>query len=209
VLAPASVTDSLVTVATQLVGDLGVAGIFVLMLLESACVPIPSEVTMLFAGFGVSQGRFSLVAIVIAGVLGNLVGSWLAFAVGRFGRRELLERHGRRLRIDRRHLEWADRWFARHGSAAVLFSRMLPVIRTFISLPAGAARVPVARFSVLTAAGCVPWVLLLAVIGEQVGHDWRSWHGSLQYVDYVVVLAAAMAIAILVARRPWARTSGP
>jgi membrane protein DedA with SNARE-associated domain len=87
---------------------------------------------------------------------------------------------------------------------------MLPVIRTFISLPAGAARVPLARFSLLTAAGCVPWVLLLAVIGEPGGHDWRSWHGSLQYVDYfVVVAAAAMAIAILAVPRPWARTSGP
>jgi membrane protein DedA with SNARE-associated domain len=205
VLVLGSITDSLVNVATQLVGDLGLAGIFVLMLLESACIPIPSEVTMLFAGFGVSQGRFSLVAIVIAGVLGNLVGSWVAYGVGRYGRQELVERHGRRLHINQRHLEWADRWFERYGSAAVFFSRMLPLIRTFISLPAGAARVPFARFTTLTVAGCVPWVLLLAVIGEQVGRNWRSWHSSLQYVDYAMVAAAAVLIVFLVARRPWAR----
>jgi membrane protein DedA with SNARE-associated domain len=204
VFALAAVTDSLVNVATQLVGDLGLAGIFVLMLLESACIPIPSEVTMLFAGFGVSQGRFSLVAVVVAGVLGNLVGSWLAFGIGRFGRRELIERRGRRLR---RHLEWADRWFERYGSAAVFFSRLLPVIRTFISLPAGAARVPLGRFSVLTVAGCVPWVLLLAVIGEQVGRNWKSWHASLQYVDYGVVALAVVAIVFLAVRRPWSRST--
>lgn len=203
----ASVTDSLVTLATNLVGDLGLAGIFVLMLLESACIPIPSEVTMLFAGFGVSQGRFSLLAIVAAGVIGNLVGSWIAFRVGRYGRQELIERHGGKLHIDARHLAWADRWFTRYGSAAVLFSRMLPVIRTFISLPAGAARVPLARFSVLTAMGCVPWVLLLGVVGEQVGRNWKSWHSSLQYADYAVLAAAVMAIAFLTVRRPWARTS--
>jgi membrane protein DedA with SNARE-associated domain len=205
VLVLGSITDSLVNFATQLVGDLGLAGIFVLMLLESACIPIPSEVTMLFAGFSVSQGRFSLVAVVVAGVLGNLVGSWVAYGVGRYGRRELIERHGRRLHINQRHLEWADRWFERYGSAAVFFSRMLPLIRTFISLPAGAARVPFARFTALTVAGCVPWVLLLAVVGEQVGHNWKSWHSSLQYVDYAMVAAAVVVIVFLVARRPWAR----
>lgn len=205
----ASVTDSFVTLATQVVGDLGLIGIFGLMLLESACVPIPSEATMLFAGFGVSRGHYGLAAITVAGVLGNLAGSWVAFAVGRLGRRELLERHGATLHIDRRHLAWADRWFDRFGSGAVFFSRMLPIVRTFISLPAGAARVPLVRFSLLTVAGCVPWVLLLGVVGEQVGRNWTAWRGSLEYVDYAVVAAAVIGLGWVFARRPWSRqTSG-
>lgn len=207
-LALASVTDSLVTFATQLVADLGLVGIFALMLLESACIPIPSEATMLFAGFGVSQGNYGLAAITVAGVLGNLVGSWVAYALGSVGRRELVERHSTKLHIDSRHLDWADRWFERYGAVAVFFSRMLPIVRTFISLPAGAARMPLGRFSLLTVAGCVPWVLLLGVIGEQVGHNWSAWRGSLHYVDYGVLAAAGLSVAYLLVRRPWTRGAG-
>src|SRR5437660_9501895 len=115
----ASITESLVNFATNTVGDLGLAGIFVLMLLESACIPIPSEATMLFAGFNVSTGHHTLLAITVAGVLGNVVGSWVAYAVGYFGRVELLERHGSKLHISPRHLAWADRWFDRYGAPTV------------------------------------------------------------------------------------------
>src|SRR5438067_12247108 len=133
----ASISERLVTFAVNTIGDLGLGGVFVLMLAESACIPIPSEATMLFAGFAVSQGRFSLFAIVAIGVLANLVGSWIAYAVGYFGRIELVERHAHRLHIKPSHLAWADRWFARYGEATVFFTRILPIIRTFISLPAG------------------------------------------------------------------------
>ena len=132
----ASITDSLATFATNVVGDLGLPGIFLLMLLESACIPIPSEATMLFAGFNVHNGEYSLFAITVAGVLGNLVGSWIAYAVGYYGRIELIEQHGNKLHIRKSHLDWADRWFERYGDATVFFTRMLPIIRTFISLPA-------------------------------------------------------------------------
>jgi membrane protein DedA with SNARE-associated domain len=182
----ASITDKLVEFATNVVGDLGLAGIAVLMVPESACIPIPSEATMLFAGFNVSEGRYSLFAATLVGVAANVVGSWIAYAVGYFGRVGLLEQHGRRLHVKKHDLERADRWFERWGSWAVFFSRMLPIVRTFISLPAGVARMPFWRFTLLTFAGCVPWVLMLAFVGKQAGDNWEDWKDSLHYFDYAV-----------------------
>jgi membrane protein DedA with SNARE-associated domain len=196
----ASVTDPLVRFATNVVGDLGLAGVFVLMLLESACIPLPSEATMLFAGFNVSEGHYSLLALTAVGSVANLVGSWIAYAVGYYGRVDILEKHGRKLHIKPSHLAWADRWFARHGDATVFFTRMLPVIRTFISLPAGIARMPFWRFSVFTLAGCVPWVFLLALVGREVGSKWAEWKDSLHYVDYAVVALVVVGVVYLVVR---------
>src|SRR5919201_105576 len=136
-LPAASVTGPLVDLATNVIGALGTAGIFLLMLLDSACIPTSSEAIMLFAGFKVADGRFTLLEIVVAGVAGNLVGSWVAYGIGYYGRIELLERHGKWFHITPAHLAWADRWFERYGGATVFFARMVPVIRTFISLPAG------------------------------------------------------------------------
>jgi len=196
----ASITDTLVDFATNVVRDLGLPGIFGLMFLESACIPIPSEATMLFAGFNVHNGEYSLLAITVVGSLANLAGSWLAYAVGYFGRVELLERHGSKLHISKRRLEWADSWFERYGAATVFFTRMLPIIRTFISLPAGAARMPFWRFTLLTLAGCIPWVLALGFIGRQVGENWTQWRDSLHYVDYAVAALIVVAIIWLVIR---------
>ena len=186
VLVLASVTDKLATFATDVVGDLGLPGIFLLMAPESACIPIPSEATMLFAGFNVHEGEYPLWAAVAVGSVANLVGSWVAYAVGYYGRVELLEKHGKFLHITPSHLAWADRWFERYGAPAVFFSRMLPIIRTFISLPAGVARMPFWKFSALTLAGCVPWVLALTLIGKSVGANWVEWKDHLHYVDYAV-----------------------
>jgi membrane protein DedA with SNARE-associated domain len=183
----ASITDKLVEFATNVVGDLGLAGIALLMVPESACIPIPSEATMLFAGFNVSNGKYSLLAAVAVGVAANVVGSWIAYAVGYYGRVGLLEQHGRRLHIKKHDLERADRWFERWGSWAVFFSRMLPIVRTFISLPAGVARMPFWRFTLLTLAGCVPWVFMLAFVGKQAGDNWSQWKDNLHYVDYAVL----------------------
>ncbi len=197
----ASITDSFVQLATNVVNDLGLIGIFLLMLAESACIPIPSEATMLFAGFSVSEGHYSLIAITIAGVAGNLAGSWIAYAVGYYGRMELVERHAHKLHIKASHVEWADRWFGRYGEATVFFTRLLPIIRTFISLPAGIARMPFWRFTVFTLLGCIPWVFLLGFIGDQVGHNWTQWKDSLRYVDYAVVVLAVAGIVYLIVRR--------
>ena len=196
----ASLTDPLVEFATGVVEDIGLLGIFVLMLLESACIPIPSEATMLFAGFAVSEGEYSLFAATMVGSLANLAGSWIAYWVGYAGRVDILEKHGRKLHIKKSHLEWADRWFEKHGDATVFFTRMLPIIRTFISLPAGVARMPFWRFSVLTFLGCVPWVLLLTYIGKQAGDSWEDWKDSLHYVDYFVAACIVIGVVYLVIR---------
>jgi membrane protein DedA with SNARE-associated domain len=196
----ASLTDPLVNVATDFIDSVGVVGVFILMLLESACIPIPSEATMLFAGFNVAEGDMSLLGIVVAGVAGNLVGSWIAYAVGYYGRIELLDRN-RFIHVNRRHLEWADSWFERHGDATVFFTRMLPIVRTFISLPAGVARMPFWRFTVFTLVGCVPWVLALAIIGREVGDRWDDWQSHLHYLDYAVIAAVIAAVVYLIVRR--------
>jgi membrane protein DedA with SNARE-associated domain len=194
------IVDPLVNAATDVIDTLGLAGVFGLMLLESACIPVPSEAIMLFAGFNVHEGDMTLFGIVAAGVLGNVVGSWVAYAAGYYGRIELLDRN-RLIHVNRKHLEWADRWFQRHGDATVFFTRMLPIIRTFISLPAGVARMPFWRFTLFTLAGCVPWVLMLGVIGREVGERWEEWRDYLHYLDYVVLLAIAIGIAYLLIRR--------
>lgn len=199
------IVDPLVNFATDLIGAIGYAGIFVLMLLESACIPIPSEATMLFAGFKVDDGDLTLIGITLAGVAGNVVGSWAAYAAGYYGRLELLERH-RVFHVNPKHLAWADDWFQRHGEATVFFSRMLPIIRTFISLPAGIARMPFWRFTIYTVAGCLPWVLLLGWIGVQVGDNWEAWKDKLHYFDYVVIAAVIGLIAYALIKR---RRSGP
>ena len=138
----ASITDPIVNLAVDVVDAMGLAGVFVLMVLESACIPIPSEATMLFAGFNVAEGHYTLLAATLVGTSANLVGSWIAYGVGYFGRVNLIEKHGRKILIKQDHLEVADRWFARHGDATVFFTRMVPIVRTFISLPAGVAKIP-------------------------------------------------------------------
>jgi membrane protein DedA with SNARE-associated domain len=196
----ASITDPIVNAAVDVVDAMGLPGVFVLMFAESACIPIPSEATMLFAGFNVSNGEYSLFAATAVGSIANLAGSWLAYWLGYIGRVDLLEKHGRKLHIKKSQLEWADRWFERHGDATVFFSRLIPIIRTFISLPAGVARMPFWRFSVLTLAGCIPWVLMLTFIGKQAGDNWESWKDSLHYVDYTVAAAIVIGAAYLLIR---------
>ena len=197
----ASITDPIVEVAVDVVRELGLTGVFILMVLESACIPVPSEATMLFAGFNVSDGEYSLFAATAVGSVANLVGSWIAYAVGYFGRVDLIEKHGHRLFIRQHHLDWADRWFERHGDATVFFTRMLPIVRTFISLPAGVAKMPFWRFSAFTLAGCVPWVLMLTFIGKEAGNRWEDWKDSLHYVDYAVVVAIVIGVIYLLIRR--------
>jgi membrane protein DedA with SNARE-associated domain len=206
----ASATDFIlnpvVNAATEFIGSTGLAAVFLLMALESACIPIPSEAIMLFAGFAVSKGELTLVGIIVAGVLGNLVGSWVAYAVGYYGRLDLLERN-RLIHLNPRHLAKADDWFERYGAATVFFSRMLPIVRTFISLPAGVARMPFWRFTVYTLAGCVPWVTALALLGKGVGSNWESWRHNLGYLDYVIVVAVIAGVGYWLWRRRQNRDS--
>ena len=196
----ASITGPIVDFATNVVDDLGLAGIFGRMLLDSACIPTSSEAIMLFAGFNVADGRFTMLEIVIAGSAGNLVGSWVAYAIGYYGRIELLKRHGKWLHIGPKQIAWADRWFERYGDATVFFSRMLPVIRTFISLPAGVARMPFWRFTVLSILGIIPWVLAWGILGDQVGSDWDKLQEKAHYADYVILAGIIAMILYFVIR---------
>jgi len=204
VLVTASITDPLVELAVDVVDAMGLPGIFLLMVAESACIPIPSEATMLFAGFNVAREEYSLLAVVATGTLANVVGSWIAYAVGYYGRVDILEKHGKKLHVKPSHLKWADDWFAKYGSATVFFTRMLPIVRTFISLPAGVARMPFWRFTALTALGCIPWILMLTLIGREVGDNWEDWKDRLHYVDYAVA-ALIVAAAAYYGVRWWKR----
>ena len=186
---------------TAPIESLGLLGIFLLMVPESACIPIPSEATMLFAGFNVAEGEYSLFLATFVGVAANVVGSWIAYAIGYFGRVDLIEKHGRKVFIKPHHLKWADNWFEKYGDATVFFSRMLPIVRTFVSLPAGVARMPLLRFSVLTVLGTLPWCIMLVAIGDVAGNRWDEWHRRFGYLDYVVVAAAIVAVGWLLLRQ--------
>jgi membrane protein DedA with SNARE-associated domain len=205
----ASVTDvvlnPVVEAATEFISSTGYPAVFLLMALESACIPIPSEAIMLFAGFAASKGELTLIGIVVAGVLGNLVGSWVGYAIGYFGRTDLLERH-RLFHVSPERLRQAEGWFERYGEATVFFSRMLPIVRTFVSVPAGVAKMPIARFSLFTLLGSIPWVLALALVGEAVGDNWETWRHNLGYLDYVVVAAIVAGIGWWLLRRRQTQT---
>jgi membrane protein DedA with SNARE-associated domain len=204
----ASISESLVNSTAHFVRDAGLPGIFALMAVSSACIPIPSEVVMLFAGFAVadptqshSSHHLTMVGVVLAGLLGTLVGSWLAYAVGRGGRLELLERHGAKFHMGPAQIQRADRWFARYGQPAVLFGRVIPVVRAFVSLPAGMARMPLGRFTVLTVIGTIPWVLALALAGHALGGSWTSVRKGFEYVDYVVVVVVVIGVCWAIVQR--------
>ncbi|HEV3322559.1 MAG TPA: DedA family protein [Solirubrobacteraceae bacterium] len=204
----ASVTESVVTTTWHLVRDGGLPAVFALMAIGSACIPIPSEVVMLFAGFAVADPggsgahhHLTMTGIVLAGLLGTLVGSWVAYALGRGGRLELMERHGHLVHMGPAQIERADRWFSRYGEMTVLFGRMIPLVRAFVSLPAGVAKMPLPRFSALTVIGSIPWVLALALAGHALGGEWTSVRKGFEYVDYAIVALVVVGIGYWIVRR--------
>ncbi len=165
------------------------------MLLESACIPIPSEVIMPFSGYLVFTGRFMMWQIVFWGALGNLVGSALAYWVGFYGGRPLVEKYGKYILVSNRDLETADKWFSKYGQRAVFFSRLLPAVRTFISLPAGIARMDFKKFSFYTLIGSLPWSLALAYVGLALGENWASIRVYFEKFDYII---AALVILVII-----------
>ncbi|WP_007514277.1 DedA family protein [Pseudofrankia saprophytica] len=182
----------------------GVLAVFLLMALESACVPIPSEVIMLIGGAlaagAIEDAHPSLVLVIIAGVVGNVVGSYVAWAVGRFGGPAVIRRFGRYVFLREHDLEKAERWFERRGAASVLVGRLLPVIRTFISLPAGIAAMPPLRFGVYTTLGCIPWTAALGIAGYAVGDHWEKIANAFHGPSYIIAAVVAVALIILAAR---------
>lgn len=192
---------------TDEIARYGYPAIFVLMVLESACVPIPSEVTMLFGGALVSASflaahqRLDFAAVALIGTAGNLAGSWLAYWAGYAGGRSLLVRWGRYLLLSRREIDRAHDWFERYGHEAVFFGRLLPVVRTFISLPAGVARMSFARFTLYTLLGCLPWCFVLTSLGYGLGERWDEVEAVLRPFSWFIAAVIVAAIVWWVRRR--------
>lgn len=192
---------------TNLIGDYGYLAVFFLMVLESACIPVPSEVTMLFGGalastaFAGAGNELDLVTVALVGTAGNVVGSWLAYWAGAVGGRPLIDRFGRYVLVLPHEVDRAQEWFERWGELAVFVSRLLPVIRTFISLPAGVARMPFWRFTVYTVLGCLPWTFALAWLGYILGENWTEVEDILQPVAWAIAVAVLAVVVWWVAHR--------
>jgi membrane protein DedA with SNARE-associated domain len=197
----ASITGSLVTLATNAINDLGLWGIAALVI-SSAVIGIPgTEVTMLFAGFSVSQGHLSMGGVIAAGVAGDLIGATIAYVIGYKGLHELLARAPGPLHVSPRQLQRAHAWFDRFGAPVITVSRLLPLLRAVFPYAAGVAEMPYLRFIVAAAIGSVIWIGGLASLGRAVGSDWSTWRHYLEYVDYAAAAALLCLIGYLLLRR--------
>lgn len=180
------------------ISALGYPGVVLMMGIESACIPLPSEIIMPFSGYLVYTGRFDIWGVAFAGAVGCVLGSLVAYWVGMYGGRPVIEKYGRYVLISLHDLDIADRWFERRGELIVFASRLLPVIRTFIAFPAGVARMNLGRFVVYTFVGSFPWCLGLAYVGQKLGEQWdknqalKSWFHRF---DFVIGIIGLMAIA--------------
>jgi membrane protein DedA with SNARE-associated domain len=180
------------------ISTLGYGGVVLLMAIESACIPLPSEIIMPFAGYLVYKGQFNLWAVGVAGAVGCVVGSWVAYYVGLYGGRPFIEKYGRYVLLSRHDLDLADRWFARYGEVIVFASRLLPVVRTFIAFPAGVARMNMTRFTVYTFLGSLPWCVALAYVGQVLGEQWdknetlKTWFHRFDFLIGAVILLGAI-----------------
>ncbi len=186
--------------ALEIIKTTGYVGIFILSALESAAIPIPSEVVIPFSGFLAANGQFNIFWVVGAATLANLAGSAVLFLVGRSGGRWILERYGKYVLVHKKDMDMADGWFSRHGAATVFWGRMLPVVRTFISLPAGVAKMNLPRFCLFTFLGALPWNFVLVLIGVKAGENWDILHGYFRKADIFVVILVMVAVAWYVFR---------
>ena len=185
--------DSVVHALERLVTGYGYIGIFGLSLASSACIPFPSEVTMLVGGWYAAQGRLNFLLVGILGVAGNLLGSLIAYGIGRWKGRPFLERYGRFVLLRPHEIDRAEAWWDRHGEAATFFGRLIPLVRTFISLPAGIAKMPMGRFLVYTLLGIIPWTFGLAWLGYVVEDRWQD---MLKYFDWPAIVVAVVLVVI-------------
>lgn len=192
------IISALASWIVAIISGAGYAGVVLLMAIESACIPLPSEIIMPFAGYLVSIGKANLIGVATAGAIGCNIGSTVAYYVAAFGGRAALERWGRYVLFSRRELERTDQFFARYGAATVFFGRLLPVVRTFIAFPAGVARMPLLKFQIYTFLGSWPWCFALAYAGYLLGARWDS-DPTLRKVfhDFDAVLAVVLLAALL------------
>lgn len=184
------------------IASLGYGGIVLLMAIESACIPLPSEIIMPFSGYLVFKQEFTLWGVALAGAIGCVLGSLLAYAIGAYGGRTLVYKYGRYVLISHQDLELADRWFARHGGITVFIGRLLPIIRTFIALPAGISRMSLTPFVVYTFTGSLIWCYGLAWIGVKLGENWRTLGAYFHKFDTVIAIVILVGV-IWYVRRHW------
>jgi membrane protein DedA with SNARE-associated domain len=182
----------------SLIAATGYGGIVILMAIESACIPLPSELIMPFAGYLVFEGTMKLIWVATAGAIGCNLGSLVAYEIGCYGGRPLVERYGRWILLGRPELDWAERFFARWGYLAVFIARLLPVIRTFIALPAGVARMPRLRFHIYTFVGSWLWCLALAWFGMKLGENWRGLGKYFHKFDAVILIVLVGGLIVFV-----------
>lgn len=168
------------------ISSTGYFGIMALMAIESAAIPLPSEIIMPFSGYLVAQGDFNFWWVSFWGAFGNLIGSFIAYAVGFWGGRPLVEKYGKYILIRKHELERAEYWFEHYGQSTVFFSRLLPAVRTFISLPAGMAKMNLWKFSLYTFIGSLPWTIGLTYVGYKLGGEWESIKGYFHRFDLVI-----------------------
>jgi membrane protein DedA with SNARE-associated domain len=187
------------------ISTLGYFGVFILMTLESACIPIPSEVTMPFSGSLIASGQFNFWILVIVGTLGNLAGSMLAYWLGWWGQeavvRKILVKYGKYLLLSEHEYDRSERWFKNHGELIVFASRVLPVLRTFISLPAGVAKMKIKKFVTYTVVGCFIWTAILTEIGVILGNNWKSLEIYFRKFDVVIVVAVVAVVVWYISRK--------
>jgi membrane protein DedA with SNARE-associated domain len=186
---------------TNFVSSSGYAAIFILSVLQSCCIPTSSELTFGFAGVLASEGKLSLPAIIVVGVLGELVGAYIAWFIGRTGGRTIVDRYGRYLLLTHHDLDRAENWYHRHGNWGVFGARLLPVIRNFAALPAGVAEVPLVRFGVLTAAGSAIWITAMTLIGYGLGSSYHKVMKGFSDAGYLLGALAAIAIVVFLVHR--------
>ena len=196
-----NILETLSNFVISVIEQLGYAGVFVAMGLESACIPLPSEVIMPFAGFVVWKGELTLIGVALAGTAGSLAGSLVAYFVGGYGGLPFLERYGKYVLIRKSELDRAHTWFGRYGETTVFVSRLLPIVRTFISLPAGVARMDVKKFSLYTVLGSLPWCFGLAYVGVLLGPHWSDLEALFRYLDIVVIAGIIGLVGYLIYQR--------
>lgn len=196
-----TILDALVHFVTSVIGAIGYTGIFVLMAAESANIPIPSEAIMPFAGFLAASGQLSVLGAAIVGTLGNLAGSLLSWWIGATGGRKAILRYGRVVRLNEHHLDAAEAWFKKYGEVSVFVGRLLPIVRTFISLPAGLAKMNVVKFSIYTVLGAFPFCYFLAWVGFVLGERWEEVRKYFHYADYVVIVGMLAVIVYVIVKR--------
>ncbi|TSA46195.1 DedA family protein [bacterium] len=189
-----NILSAVTTFIIHTISSLGYTGVAFLMAVESAAIPLPSEVIMPFSGFLVFQGRFGLLGIAIAGAMGSVVGSWVTYWIGKYGGRPLVQKYGKYVLISHRDIEIADNFFAKFGTWATFFGRVLPVVRTYISIPAGISKVKFGRFTIATFVGSFVWSLFLGWIGLKLGENWESLRQYFRGADVVIVVLIVIGI---------------